>query len=123
MLSNEQQQFLNDNRPHYETLVRADFLTNIGYDVKNGLLNIARVFDPGYQANLWCGPCVCDLVKYAYTQYDKWLLEQPHKATFPKHDEPEEDDGSKVFKNPVSYSITAAHELNNPVKRTYKRKK
>lgn len=100
MITEQQKQFMEDNRPHYDTLIRADFLTNIGQDVKNGLLEVARVFAPAYQANLWCGPCVCELVKYAYTQYDKWVSEQPKedikeveapvimKATFPKQDKP-----------------------------------
>lgn len=100
MITDQQKQFMADNRPHYETLVRADFLTNIGQDIKSGLLDVARVFAPAYQANLWCGPCVCELVKYAYTQYDKWVNEQPNedvkeveapvimKSTFPKQDEP-----------------------------------
>lgn len=100
MITDQQKQFMADNRPHYETLVRADFLTNIGQDVKTGLLDVARVFAPAYQANLWCGPCVCDLVKFAFVQYDKWVNEHPvedvkeveapviMKASFPKHDEP-----------------------------------
>lgn len=86
VLSDEQIQFLNENEPHYKTLVQAGFLTNIGYQVKEGLLNIARVFSPGYQANLWCGPCVCEMVTYVYVQYEKWLLDQPHAATFPKQE-------------------------------------
>lgn len=80
VLSPEQIQFLEVNRPHYNTLVQAGFLTNIGYDVKEGMLEAARVFNTGYQANLWCGPCVCELVTYVYTQLDK----QPES---PKTDE------------------------------------
>jgi hypothetical protein len=105
MLSQDQQDFLEQNRPHYDTLIKADFLTNLGYQVKEELLNTARVFAPAYQANLWCGPCVCDLVKFVYTQYDKWLLAQPkelpadvQRATFPKHDKPEI--AKKKRKNP-----------------------
>lgn len=100
MMTDQQKQFMADNRPHYETLIRADFLTNIGQDVKTGLLDVARVFAPAMQANLWCGPCVCDLVKFAYTQYDKWAVEELNKAiiespkdviqftSFPKQNEP-----------------------------------
>jgi hypothetical protein len=109
MINQQQKDFMEANRPHYQTLIQAEFLTNIGYDVKEGLLNIARIFAPGYQANLWCGPCVCDLVKYAYTQYDKWVAEQVieeivepvidepiiKKATFPKHDKPVKKSGRK----------------------------
>lgn len=79
-LTPDRHQFMADNRPHYNTLVKADFLTNIGQPVKQGLLDIAQIFAPAYQANLWCGPCVCDLVKFAYLQYDKWIAEQPKEA-------------------------------------------
>jgi hypothetical protein len=78
--------FMEANRPHYNTLVQAQFLTNIGYDIKEGILNIARKFDPGYMANLWCSPCVCDLVKYAYVQFDKWKEQNVQHATFPVND-------------------------------------
>lgn len=81
MLSPEQQYFLNHNRPHYNTLLQAQFMTNLDYGVKNGLMEVARVFSPGYQANLWCGPCVMELVRFVYVQYDKWLIDnQPEPA-------------------------------------------
>lgn len=76
------------NRPHYDTLVKAQFLTNIDYPTKEGMLNVARTFAPAYQANLWCSPCVCDLFKFAYVQYDKWREHNVQHATFPKQDEP-----------------------------------
>jgi len=96
----EQITFMEHNRPHYDTLVRAQFLTNVDYPTKEGMLNVARVFAPAYQANLWCSPCVCDLFKFAYVQYDKWRKEQYvnsaientvcviKHAAFPKQDEP-----------------------------------
>lgn len=83
-LSTSHQHFLNHNRPHYDTLMQADFLTNIDYSVKNGLLDIARVFSPGYDSNLWCGSCVVELVKFVYSQYDQWLIDNNiYPATFP----------------------------------------
>lgn len=83
MISPEQITFMEHNRPHYDTLIRAQFLTNIGYDIKQGMLDLAREFAPGYMVNLWCPPCVCELVKYAYTQFDKWKLENVKAETFP----------------------------------------
>lgn len=83
-LSASQTYFLNQNRHHYTTLLQAQFLTNIDYNVKNGLVEVARVFQPGYTTNLWCGPCVIELVTFVYTQYDKWLNDNNiHPATFP----------------------------------------
>lgn len=46
-------------------------MTNIDYSVKAGLLEVAQVFSPGYNATLWCSPCVAELVRFVYTQYDK----------------------------------------------------
>lgn len=84
VLSTSQQHFINQNRAHYDTLLKAQFLTNIDYGVKNGLMEVAQVFQPGYKANLWCGACVVELVKFVYTNYDKWLIENNiHPATFP----------------------------------------
>lgn len=83
-LTASQQHFLNHNRPHYDTLVKADFITNIDYSIKNGLVEVAQVFQPGYNTNLWCGPCVVQLVKFVYTRYDQWLIDHNiHPATFP----------------------------------------
>ena len=92
MLTLEQQKFIDHNRPHYDTLVKAGFLTNIDNQTKDGLLEVARLFSPGMVVNMWCGPCVCELITYVYTQVDKLPKELPPDvqfATFPKQDEPE----------------------------------
>lgn len=84
MITPQQITFMEQNRPHYDTLIRAQFLTNIGYDIKEGMLNMARTFAPAYQANLWCSPCVCELVKFAYIQFDKWIVDNPIMAYSPQ---------------------------------------
>lgn len=94
-LTPEQREFIEHNRPHYDTLIRAEFLTNISQQVKDGMLDVARIFSPGMVVNLWCGSCICDLVRYVYTQVDKLPKEDVHFATFPKHDEPKRRAGNQ----------------------------
>lgn len=103
--------FIEAHRHHYNTLIQAQFLGNLDGSVLNRILEIIKkYFAPTYLANLWCQPCVADMVKYLYTQYDAIPkeaqvkeVEPPKQAeptikheTFPKHDEP-----VKVVDTPV----------------------
>lgn len=69
----ENLQFLNDNRHHYETLVRAGFMS-MDAGVKNDMLRVMREeFDSGYHTTLWCSTCVIEMVKLLYRRYDDYL--------------------------------------------------
>lgn len=69
--------FLNKNRHYYEQWVRAQFLQHLDIATRQGLLDVIRAeFNPAYLSNLWCSPCVAELLVYAYTQYDKYLKKQ-----------------------------------------------
>lgn len=71
-MSPENTNFLNENRFHYDILVRAGYVKQIDYGVRERLLKIIQQeFDPGYMANLWCGDCVMSMIKFCYEQYDK----------------------------------------------------
>lgn len=88
MISPDDKQFIEAHRHHYGTLIRAEFLGNLDGSVLNRMLEIIKKhFAPAYLANLWCQPCVADMVKYLYTQYD--VMPIIKAETFPKHDEPE----------------------------------
>lgn len=91
----EDKQFLDDHRHHHDTLMRAGFVQNLDYRVKEQMQTIiSRYFQPGYTATLWCGDCVAEMIKICYRHYDKWLVEQDRKTleertvhmTFPKQD-------------------------------------
>lgn len=70
----ENKQFLDDNRRHYDTLVQAQFVQHLDAATRDRLLQVVQEeFAPGYQANLWCGTCVADLLKFTYQRYDEWL--------------------------------------------------
>lgn len=87
MISQDDKDFIEANRGHYNTAVNAGYIQDLGQDIKMRMVDIIkRYFAPAYLANLWCGPCIMDMVKYLYTQYDAMPVIK--KETFPKHDEP-----------------------------------
>ena len=64
--------FLEENRHHYDLLIRAGYVKHVDNAFKEKLLQVIRTeFQPAYNANLWCGPCVMDMINFAWTQYDK----------------------------------------------------
>jgi len=68
----ENVQFLEANKHHYETLVRAQFVQHLDNATREGMLRVIREeFAPGYQASLWCAPCIMEMIRYLYTQYEK----------------------------------------------------
>jgi hypothetical protein len=82
-------QFLNDNRRHHETLIKAFYLRSLSSEVRTRMQEIIRQeWEPGYHTDLWCGPCVSDMVKKVYQHYDEWLKQQQPvtmQANFPSN--------------------------------------
>jgi hypothetical protein len=81
-------QFLNDNRIHHETLTKAFYMRSLSANVRERMQNIIREnWEPGYHTDLWCGPCVSEMVKKLYRHYDEWLDKQPVtvQANFPSN--------------------------------------
>jgi hypothetical protein len=81
-------QFLNDNRHHHTTLVKAFYLRSLSGEVRSRMQQIiADEFQPGYSTDLWCGPCISAMVLKLYKHYDEWLAQQPVKveANFPSN--------------------------------------
>jgi hypothetical protein len=81
-------QFLNDNRHHYDTLIKAFYLRSLSAEVRTRMQEIIRQeWEPGYHTDLWCGPCVSAMVLKLYRHYDEWLAQQPVtvQANFPSN--------------------------------------
>lgn len=94
--------FLEANRHHYDTIVKAGYVKHLNAYERDGMVRVMREeFVPGYSTDLWCGPCVFDMVKLLYQRYDLWLSLHPKeeakpedppvviekiRATFPKQD-------------------------------------
>lgn len=71
-------QFLNDNREHHTTLVNAGYLRGLSADTRQRMQDAIREnWEPTYHTDLWCGPCMSDMVKKLYRLYDEWLAQQP----------------------------------------------
>lgn len=84
----EDKQFLDDNRTHYDTLVNAGYLRGLSGETRQRMQDIIReYFQPGYHTDLWCPPCVSDMLKKLYRHYDEWLAQRPVKveANFPSN--------------------------------------
>lgn len=70
-------QFLNDNRIHHETLTKAFYMRSLSAETRQRMQDIiSQEFQPGYSTDLWCPPCVSDMVKKLYRHYDEWLEKQ-----------------------------------------------
>ena len=77
LMKQANKEFLDANRHHWVAWENAQIVNQLDMHVRTELLRIAREeFSVMYNANLWCSPCVCDMLKYVYTQYDKYLLSQ-----------------------------------------------
>lgn len=69
--------FLEDNRFHYDTLVKAFYLRSLQGIVRSEMQRIiSDNFEKGYTTDLWCGPCVSDMVLKLYRYYDEYLKQQ-----------------------------------------------
>ncbi len=87
-MTEEDKKFLDDNRHHHETLVKAFYLRSLSAETRTRMQDIiVKYFQPGYHTDLWCGPCVSDMVLKLYKHYDEWLAQQPItvKANFPSN--------------------------------------
>lgn len=70
-------QFLNDNRQHHESLTKAFYMRSLSGEVRSRMQSIiGRYWQPGYSTDLWCPPCVSDMVLKLYRNYDEWLKQQ-----------------------------------------------
>lgn len=72
-------QFLNDNRGHHDTLVNAGYLRGLSGETRQRMQEIiGKYWQPGYHTDLWCPPCVCDMLNKLYRHYDEYLKENNH---------------------------------------------
>jgi hypothetical protein len=74
MITPDDIQFLNDNRTHYDTLVNAGYLRGLSGETRQRMQDIIRRYwEGGYHTDLWCPPCISDMVKKLYRLYDEWI--------------------------------------------------
>lgn len=125
-LTKEDIDFIEASRGHYNTIVQAGYMNNLGQDTKMRMNEIIKkYFAPAYLANLWCGPCIMDMVKYLYTQYDALPKPVIKHETFPKHDEPEmylKEESKVVFITETPEPELGTKAAEQPKKRGRKKK-
>lgn len=74
----ENKAFLDSNRHHHDTLVKAFYLRHLDGNTRSEMQRImSEEFQPGYTSDLWCAPCVSDMVLALYRRYDEWLVANP----------------------------------------------
>jgi hypothetical protein len=74
--------FLDKNRHHYDTIIKAGYLRGLNVHEREGMQRVmGEEFQPGYHTDLWCGPCLFDMVKLLYQRYDAWVATQPKENT------------------------------------------
>lgn len=77
----ENKKFLDDNRHHHTTLVKAFYLRHLDGNTRSMMQQVmAEEFQPGYAADLWCPTCCADMVTALYRRYDDWLAANPEPA-------------------------------------------
>ena len=75
-------QFLNDNRTHHDTLVNAGYLRGLSGETRQRMQDVIRQeWEPTYYTDLWCPPCVCDMIKKLYRHYDEWLKQNGNEQS------------------------------------------
>jgi len=74
-------QFLNDNRDHYDTLIKADYMRGLSAETRQRMQDIIREnWEPAYHTDLWCPPCISNMVKKLYGLYDEWLKQNENNT-------------------------------------------
>lgn len=73
----EDKKFLDENRTHHETLVKAFYLRGLTGNTRSEMQRIIREYwIAGYSTDLFCPPCISDMVLLLYRLYDQWLENQ-----------------------------------------------
>lgn len=88
----ENKQLLDQYRNYHTTLVKAGYMMGLDGSTRSNMVRIiTEEFQPGYATDLWCPPCVSDMVLLLYRHYDTWLANNPETPPMIEQaeDEPE----------------------------------
>lgn len=73
----ENRQIFEENYKHYNTLVNAGYMVHLsGRDRSNLVKAMSEEFQPGYTADLWCPPCVANMMHQVYRKYLPFVEEE-----------------------------------------------
>lgn len=64
-------------RPMWNTYLQVQVIPYFDEAAKHEVLTIIQQeFDPGYSTNLWCGPCLVEMLKKAFWHLDDYYAAQ-----------------------------------------------
>lgn len=73
---------LDDYRRFHDTLTKAGYLMGLSGRERSEMVRIIREeWMPGYATDLWCAPCVANMVLLCYRYYDEYLAKEAAKTT------------------------------------------
>jgi hypothetical protein len=73
----ENRAILDAARHHYTTIVQAEFCRNLSGQEREDIQRvIGEEFQRGYVTDLWCTPCVFNMIILAFQYYDKFLEQE-----------------------------------------------
>lgn len=68
---------------HFESLEKAQYMRGLNGHERNDILSVGRAefFGAGYSPDLWCPPCVSEMVKNVYNQFAIYLKRETGDLT------------------------------------------
>ena len=70
-MKKEHVEFLYKHKVMYNNFKSSGVIAHLPVEDAKVFLEIAKTFQPEYNASLWCGDCVMDMVSFVYTQAGK----------------------------------------------------
>jgi len=110
----ENKAFLEENRKHWITLRDAKYLRHLDGNTRSRMVQvISEEFQPGYTADLWCAPCVSEMITTLYRRFEEWEAAQP-VFTIDPNPEPILEGQAEVIEFKENGEITKTVELFTP---------
>jgi len=82
----ENKKFLEDNEHTWITLRDAGYMMGLDGATRSTMARIiCEEFQPGYATDLWCPPCVADMVTLLYRHYNAWKEKNSTPVIDPLH--------------------------------------
>lgn len=76
-MKDENRQIFEENLRHYHTLVNAGYMVHLsGRDRSSLVKAMSEEFQPGYSSDLWCPPCVANMMHQVYRRYLQFVDEE-----------------------------------------------
>lgn len=82
----DNKKFLEDNEHTWITLRDAGYMMGLDGATRSAMARIiCEEFRPGYATDMWCGPCVADMVTLLYRHYNEWKEKNSTPVIDPLH--------------------------------------